>query len=152
VTAVTREEQHLRLLSIFHYVVAGITALFGCFPIFHLVIGLLLFFAPEVFDSKGEQPPDWIGLLFAGFALFIMMLFWILAAVILTAGYFLAGRTHYWFCLVVAGLECMFGPFGTVLGVFTIVVLMQDSVRQLFGVNGQRPFAPATTPFGPVKP
>ena len=35
--------------------------------------------------------------------------------------------------LIVAGLECMMMPFGTVLGVFTIIVLLRPSVRQLFG-------------------
>jgi hypothetical protein len=33
-----------------------------------------------------------------------------------------------------AGVACMFMPFGTVLGVFTIVVLLRDSVKELFGV------------------
>jgi hypothetical protein len=32
-----------------------------------------------------------------------------------------------------AGIACVFMPFGTVLGVFTIIVLMRDSVRRLFG-------------------
>ncbi len=36
------------------------------------------------------------------------------------------------FCLVVAGVECAFMPFGTVLGVFTIAVLMRESVKELF--------------------
>jgi hypothetical protein len=32
-----------------------------------------------------------------------------------------------------AGIECIFMPVGTVLGVFTIIVLMRDSVKELFG-------------------
>ena len=36
-------------------------------------------------------------------------------------------------CLVVAGLECMMFPFGSVLGVFTIIILLRPCVRQLFG-------------------
>jgi hypothetical protein len=39
------------------------------------------------------------------------------------------------FCLVMGGVECLFMPFGTVLGVFTIIVLMREPVKQLFGVN-----------------
>jgi hypothetical protein len=56
--------------------------------------------------------------------------------VILTAGRFLARRKHHLFCLVVAGVECLFFPFGTVLGVFTIIVLMRPSVQQAFEANG----------------
>ena len=38
----TKDEEHLRLLSIFHFVVAGMTALFALFPIIHLLIGLAI--------------------------------------------------------------------------------------------------------------
>jgi hypothetical protein len=40
--------------------------------------------------------------------------------------------------LVMACIECLFIPFGTILGVLTIVVLARESVRALF--------APAQTP------
>ena len=33
--------QYLKLLSIFHYVVGGLAALFACFPIMYIVIGIL---------------------------------------------------------------------------------------------------------------
>jgi hypothetical protein len=32
-----------------------------------------------------------------------------------------------------AGFACLFMPFGTLLGVFTIIVLQRDSVRRLYG-------------------
>jgi hypothetical protein len=35
-----KQEEQLRLLSIFHYVVAGLSALFACIPIIHLALGL----------------------------------------------------------------------------------------------------------------
>jgi hypothetical protein len=147
---VTRDEEHLRLLSIFHYVVAGITALFGCFPIFHLVFGLLFLFAPGLFDEKGGGPPALFGLFFVVIALFIMAMFWTLAVVIFMTGRFLAARKHYLFCLVVAGIECCFGPFGTVLGVFTIVVLVQESVKALFYSAKLATSAPSSSPFAPA--
>jgi len=34
---------------------------------------------------------------------------------------------------VTASLLCMMVPFGTVLGVFTLIVLSRDSVRRLYG-------------------
>jgi hypothetical protein len=39
------------------------------------------------------------------------------------------------FCLVMAGIQCIFMPFGTVLGVFTIIVLMRNSVKEAFTAN-----------------
>lgn len=34
--------------------------------------------------------------------------------------------------LIVSGLNCLQIPFGTVLGVFTLVVLLRDSVREAY--------------------
>ncbi len=38
--------------------------------------------------------------------------------------------------LVMAGIECLFMPFGTALGVFTIIVLIRDDVKTMFGTTG----------------
>ena len=54
------------------------------------------------------------------------------AVLVLIAGRFLGRRTHHLYCLVMAGIECCFMPFGTILGVFTIVVLLRPSVKTLF--------------------
>jgi hypothetical protein len=130
--------EHLRLLSIFHYVVAGLTALFACFPVFHLIFGLVMLFAPEVLEhgQHGSQSaPEalrFVGLVVAMVAMLIILTGWGMAACILFAGRFLGRRRHYTFCLVMAALSCMITPFGTVLGVFTIVVLMRPSVKLLF--------------------
>jgi hypothetical protein len=50
------------------------------------------------------------------------------------------------FCLVMASITCMFMPFGTVLGVFTLIVLMRPSVKPLFeGQAANPPGDPAPT-------
>jgi hypothetical protein len=41
-----KDLEHLRLLSIFHYVVGGILALFACFPIIHLIMGIMFLTMP----------------------------------------------------------------------------------------------------------
>ncbi len=133
----TQDENHLRLLSIFHYVVAGLAGLFALFPIFHLIFGILMILAPGKFGGHGsDQPPlTLMGWFFVAFAVMFITFGWIFAAFVLTAGRFLARHKHYTFCLVMGGVECIFMPFGTVLGVFTIMVLMREPVKQLFGVN-----------------
>lgn len=60
---------------------------------------------------------------------------WTLAGLVIAAGRKLQRRVSRTFCLVVAGVECVMMPLGTVLGVFTIVVLMKDSVQKLFAAN-----------------
>ena len=54
------------------------------------------------------------------------------------------------YCLVVAAIECLFIPFGTVLGVFTIVVLNRSSVRSLFRDGRPKPHS-RVSPFAPRK-
>ena len=130
----TSDDEHLRLLSIFHYVVGGLAALFALLPIFHLIFGLFMIFASGKLAGKGEPPPAFIGWFFVIFASFFIILGWTFAALVVASGRFLTKRKCYMFCLVMGCVECLFMPFGTVLGVFTILVLVRESVKRLFGI------------------
>ncbi len=127
-----QDTEHLRLLSIFHYVVSGITALFACFPCIHLAIGIALVSGAMNPRPGHEAPPAFVGWFLIAMAAMFILIGWSMALMALLAGRFLARRTHYTYCLVVAAMECLFMPFGTVLGVFTIIVLNRSSVRSLF--------------------
>ncbi len=135
----TQDDDHLKLLSIFHYVVAGLAGLFALFPIFHLIIGLFFIFTPEKFAGSGGPPMAVFGWFFVILAAAFITLGLVFAGFVFTAGRFLARRKHYLFCLVMGGVECLFMPFGTVLGVFTIIVLARESVKQLFAANNPPP-------------
>ncbi len=124
------DSQHLKLLSIFHYVLGGMTALFALFPIFHLVFGLFMVLAPEKLGNG--PPPQAIGWLFIVFALAFILAGWVFAVLVALAGRFISGRKHYTYCFVMACIECLCMPFGTVLGVFTILVLTRPGVKELF--------------------
>jgi hypothetical protein len=127
-----QDEQYLKLLSVFHYVVGGITALGACIPIIHLSIGI------AILTGAIEDAPVFVGLLLVALAIVAMIFGWTLAVCIIIAGRFLAKRTHYMFCLVTAAISCILFPFGTVLGVFTIIVLLRSSVKALFTANQVR--------------
>jgi hypothetical protein len=126
------DNEQLRLLSTFHYVTGGLAAFFACIPIIHLVIGLVMVFAPQQFGPGNDKPPSFIGWLLVGIASVIILLGWTFGLLVLIAGRCLARRKHYTFCFVMACVECIFMPFGTVLGVFTILVLSRQSVKGLF--------------------
>ena len=86
-------------------------------------------------EGSGQSPPDFFAWLFILIPAVFVLCGWALSICILIAGRKLSQFKNRLYCLVIAGLECMIIPFGTVLGVFTIVVLMKDSVRELFEAN-----------------
>jgi hypothetical protein len=126
---VNQDQEHLKLLSIFHYVAAGMAALVACIPFIHFFMGLALV-TGVIDDGNTEARP--IGFVIMLVALGIIVCGWAFAALVAFAGRSLAQRKRYNFCLIMAGVECIFMPVGTVLGVFTIIVLVRDSVKELF--------------------
>ena len=127
-----QDQEHLRLLSIFHYIVGGIAALFSFFPVIHLVLGILFLVAPHRMGGSPLLPPPFLGWIFIIMGGGFMLVGWAFAVCVILAGRFIVRHKHYIFCLVIASLNCLFMPFGTILGVFTIVVLVRSSVKALF--------------------
>jgi hypothetical protein len=128
-----KDDDHLKLLAVFHFVLSGLALLGIGFLFLHysLMSKLMPQFGPW---KNGSGMPVEFG----------DMLFWyylIMGAVLvagclanLFAGMFLRQRRHRMFCLVVAGFNCLMVPFGTVLGIFTFIVLLRDSVRRSYEV------------------
>jgi hypothetical protein len=128
-THMTQDEEHLDLLGIFHYVVGGVTAMFACIPFIHVGIGIAMLYGK--FDGP-NPPPALIAWIFIVMGSFFILCGWIIAAFMILAGRRLRQRRSRRFCFIVACVECLLMPFGTVLGVFTIIVLNKAPVQQLF--------------------
>ena len=126
------DNEHLRLLSIFHFIMGGLSALFACIPIIYVVLGVLFLLSPHAFGEGPNQPPPFLGWFFLLMGGFFMCFGWTCAILILLAGRCIARRKRHTYCFVVACLECLWVPFGTCLGVFTILVLNRPSVKALF--------------------
>jgi hypothetical protein len=133
----SQDEEHLQLLSVFHFVVAAFAALFALFPVIHFIIGIALMMG-ALDGASSDTPPAFIGLFFVLFSGLWILFGLVFAICLVFAGRYLRSRKNYTFCLVIAGLSCMFMPFGTVLGVFTIIVLMRESVRLGFGLPSRQ--------------
>ena len=134
-----QDKEHLKLLSIFHYVVGGMITLFSCIPIIHLIMGISIILMPEsMTDGRGEGPPAFLGWFFVLFPLVFILCGWILGACVIYAGICLGKFKKHTFCLIMAGIVCLFMPVGTVLGVFTIIVLLRPAVKDLFSLSQDR--------------
>lgn len=132
-----RDIDHLRLLRIFHFVLAGLTAFMGTVPVIHVIIGIAM-----LNGAFQPQPPQFAGWLFVGMGSLFIMLGWTMAVLLLLAGKFLGRREHYRFCFVIGVIDCLHAPAGTVLGVFTLLTLMRPSVKELFAANATPDSAP----------
>jgi hypothetical protein len=127
--------QYLKLLSIFYYVVGGFLAFFSCFALIYLFMGVVFITAPPPSGGGAPPPPalGWIFVILSGAAL---LLGWTWAACLMIAGWFLGRRQHYMYCIILGCSALLFQPLGTILGVFTIIVLIRPSVKRLFETGG----------------
>lgn len=130
-TLTAQDRDHLRLLTIFHYVFAGLGICGLSFTALHYAF-LNTMISMEQAKGRPDAPPDafmdifvWIYVIMAAMCLIGMTLN-------VMSARFLKARRHRTFCMVVAGLNVLQVPFGTMLGVFTLLVLARDSVRQAF--------------------
>lgn len=137
--------QYLQYLSIGHYILGALIALFGCFPILHLVVGIGITTAGFASHNSNAAPLEFIGPFFIVIALGIIGAFWTLATLVILNGRFLAQRKNHLYSLVVSFVEALFfTPIGTVLGVLTIIVLIDDATKATF--QGAVEPTPAPTP------
>ncbi|MGH9868132.1 MAG: hypothetical protein ACREAA_08220 [Candidatus Polarisedimenticolia bacterium] len=126
-----QDEQQLDLLAVFHYVVAGLCGLFSLFPILHVALGLAMVSGRLEPDNQ-DGIPRLFGWLFVVFGTAFILGGLTFSVLLAWAGRCLARRRRYMFCMVMAALSCVAFPFGTVLGVLTLLVLSRPSVRQRF--------------------
>jgi len=130
------DNEHLKMLSIFHYVLAGFAFAGLLFLCVHFLIMTAVFTNPAISNSPKNQlgpPPEVFMAIFMFFYLVFGGMLLAVAVLNLLSANFLRKRKHRTFSLVVAGLDCMQIPFGTALGVFTIMVLTRASVREQYG-------------------
>lgn len=124
----SRDSEHLRTLSICHYVLSAMKAGLGLILFLPLLGGILLLANP---GGRGTPPPGAAVLFIVGASVGILL--HAAAAVFLfLSGRNLASRKRHALCMIVSIGICVFAPLGTILGVFTLLVLTRPSVKAQF--------------------
>ena len=134
-TPASEDLEHLRLLSIFHYVIAALAALCATLPLIHVTLGIVMLVSPPLPPKGGEAFPAAFAWVFIVMGAIFFLFGWAFAISLAISGRRLGRRTHHTYCFVVACLSTIFFPFGTALGVFTIIVLSRPSVKTLFAAG-----------------
>lgn len=129
------DDEHLKLLALGYMVSAAVSAFFSMIGLMYMGMGA--FFGEMISHmpaaaNANQPPPAFFGWLFGGIGLFIFLLMMGIAALKLRAAFLLKQRKGRTFCMVIAGLCCLGVPYGTLLGVFTFVVLGRRSVDHVF--------------------
>jgi len=126
------DEQHLKLLSVFHFVGAGLAGLGIAFVALHYALFSTVMDVAARQGTSAAPPPAEFFALFRWVYVVLGLMYGSSLVLNLLAGGYLRARRHRIFCIVVASLNCLHMPLGTILGIFTIVVLIRDSVRESF--------------------
>ena len=128
------DSEHIKLLSIFHFVVAGLALGGIAFLFLHYAMMNHVFSNPDLWKSQKETMPSPREFMkvFVWFYIFMGIIFVAAFILNLLSGIFLHRRRHRIFSMVVGGLNCLQIPFGTLLGIFTIIVLSRDSIRATY--------------------
>ncbi|HTS07381.1 MAG TPA: hypothetical protein VMP68_17510 [Candidatus Eisenbacteria bacterium] len=131
------DEEHLKMLSLGYLVSAGVSAFYSLFGLIYVFMGIMMntnrFPSPPAPANPAQAPPPafvgWI-LAFVGVAFFVLAM--AVSAARFRAAWCIKHRKWRVFCMVIAGIGCLEFPYGTVLGIFSFLVLGRDSVVQLF--------------------
>lgn len=126
------DTEHLNLLKTFHYVVGGISCLMSCIPLFHVVIGYLIATNQIPHEGEANQIPNQFGWIFVALGVIAFLLGQIFSICIILSGRYMQQRKYYMYSFILACISCIFVPFGTALGVCTIIVLSRDSVKHMY--------------------
>lgn len=146
---IDEDVEHLRLLKIGYFVNAGLTAFISMFGLMYVSIGgaVASAVAKEAGRGRGDVDPKLIGMLFAFVGLVIVVFGFGSAVLNFLAAKGLEQRRRRTLCYVAAVFSCLSIPWGTILGVFTFIVLNRPTVRAMFDNPGA--MIPQPPPHGP---
>lgn len=125
------DDEHLKLLSVGYLVSGGLTALFSLFGLFYAGMGLFML-AIALSQKSSSAPPVAAALLFGTVGLLFLAIFIVITVCKFRVASYLQQRRGRTFCLIVAALTAIAFPYGTMLSVFTFLVLCRPSVIARF--------------------
>lgn len=124
------DAEHLKLLRWGYIVSAVMTGLFSIFGLFYAGMAFLITSLPV--KEGQDAPPEQIAWLFGGVGMTMTIVMLVLMAAKLKVAKALRERRSRTLCYVVAVITLFGIPYGTLLGVLTLLVLSRPSVARSF--------------------
>lgn len=135
------DAEHLRLLRIGYFVAACVSSFMCLIGVVYIGVGAVVSSAAPAPGTRGA-PPFSMFAFFAAFGAAFLVVGAALVSLNLLTARAIGRRQGYVLCMISAGLSCFGIPYGTLLGVSTIVVLNRPHVRAMFE-GAAPPFAPS---------
>lgn len=131
------DSEHLKILSLGYYISAGVCAFFSLFGAMYMFMGVMFITSFKNMPSNGPNSalPAEFGWIFFGMGAFMFLLMIAMASMKFMVARRIQRRTSRTFCMVIAGISCLEIPYGTALGVLSLVVFNRESVINLFSAN-----------------
>ena len=145
--------ERLHLLALGYYIKGAVGVVFISFFLFHFVFFLGFSLMPESAwktppkpsttqsssvspspspESVNQGPPVVMSRILAGVIGVIILLGWTFGALTIYAGRCIRQRKHRTFIYVMAGLNCVLIPWGTLLGIATFIVVQSPAAQDQF--------------------
>jgi hypothetical protein len=129
-----KDLSHLKLLGVLHTIWGVLAILFGlAFGILYIALG-----ANANVEISGNLSPGTAHEIFMVVGIVVIVLSSIYGILMMVAGGMLRKQRGYGFCFFVSILDLLSFP-GIVLGIFTLIVLLRPTVKELFKGGGALP-------------
>ena len=140
-----KDLDHLKLLGILH-TIWGVLAILGgsLFGLLYIVLA-----SGGNMEVSGNLSPEAARGIFVGVGIVAFVLSAIYGILLIIAGGKLRKQRAYGFCFFVGILDLLTFP-GIVLGIFTLIVLMRATVKELFKGHGAPPSLKSAQAASPV--
>lgn len=123
---------NLRTLEILHYVYGGLTTLGALAVLVIFNVGGAILRSEAIAAESGDAAPAIVGTVMGVVGWVIGLCVLLLAVLNFISGRNLGRRKGRTLSMVVAGIDCLNLPFGTALGIFTIIELSKEDVKRLY--------------------
>lgn len=120
----------LTVVSVFHYVLGGFQLLMSFLGVFYIVMGILM--GTGAMESAKSAPPEALGWVFGSIGVVIMLFCLLLGFLSIKTGRNIHKRRNRMFCIVVDAILCLMVPFGTIVGIFGLILMTRPEIEAEF--------------------
>lgn len=135
VVQAVRDREHLKLLSIGYYVMAGMKVFGSLVLVLYIMMGGVMMaggFSDVSHDNQDAEVFQMMGGMMVAGSLFLIALLWLQALLECVVAQRLLQCRSRTLCFVAAGISCLNFPFGVLLGVFTFLLMSRPSISRCF--------------------